>query len=604
MLKHEAAAYLAGLTSEDSSNTADPTNVHVISGEVSGESENGKVLVSIDGMMFSEDDDQYVEVEALGGLEDGDVATILLTGESGHGMAPFALGTSGTVDRVKSLASRASEAAELAQETADAAQEVAEATNQHFFSDENGIHVTEETQEDWNTNHGGANVLINAIGQLFRDGLNNLLTLTTENGARALTVWDGLGNAASNIRAIIGEVITLGPVGSVQMILSSTGLEIDNESGDGIFSIDSGSTGSVMIALETTLVAWSDTTDVATTVYTVSDTGAVAGDVVVTVTVDGTDYSLDSTYSTATVTSGTGVSVALTSAGVTYVQGIMADAEVTTGELSVEYQHAVTDIALLALIGRQSINGEGESLRITNNRWVANTRQSSTLVRLHNAITGRGIKLGVSSNGYTRGMWDSYKGDWIVARNKDNKTVINGTNFSVDANGVANTGKKVVVKGNRKVALAASVTSGSTNRGLWDETGGKWIIYQHTSYGIVLGNSVTDTLYSRTATCTVNTTNATIANNVNYCWNNAACCSVVISINLKASMANNNLLEVATAPSGYRPPHTFYGSAYVTGQTVNLQTRIDEDGKIYVNNRSGSTVTTSANIYLSFTFAP
>jgi hypothetical protein len=53
-------------------------------------------------------------------------------------------------------------------------------------------------------------VLINSIGQLFRDGLNNLLTLTTEDGARALTIWDGLGNTADHIRARFGTTIRLG----------------------------------------------------------------------------------------------------------------------------------------------------------------------------------------------------------------------------------------------------------------------------------------------------------------------------------------------------------------------------------------------------------
>ena len=604
MLKHEAAAYLAGLTSEDSSNTADPTNVHVISGEVSGESEDGKVLVSIDGMMFSEDDDQYVEVDALGGLEDGDVATILLTGESGHGMTPFALGTPGTVDRVKALASRAAEAAELAQDTADAAQTVAEATNQHFFSDEDGVHVTEETQEDWNTNRTGANVLINSIGQLFRDGLNNLLTLTTESGARALTVWDGLGNAASNIRAIIGEVITLGPVGSVQMILSATGLEIDNESGDGIFAIDSGSTGSVTISLDATLVTWNATTDVSTTSYTVSDTGAAAGDVAVTATVDGTDYALDSTYATATVTAGTGVSVALTSTGVTYVRGLMVDAEVTTGELSVEYQHAVTDIALLSLIGSQAIDGEGESLRITNDKWVANSRQSSTLMRLHNATTGRGIKLGVGSNGYTRGLFDSRKGDWIIARNKDNKTVINGSNFSADAGGRVNSTYQVRVVGpgsGGKVIALRSNTVG--NRGLFDVTSDKWVLFETSSGSIGIGASASDHLYRHGSTCTVTTANATVTGGTNHCWHNNAVCTVLIGVNLKASLANNSAVAIATAPANFRPPYTVVGSVYVTGQAVNLQAWIDSAGKITVNNRSGSTITTSANLYVSFTFA-
>lgn len=97
-----------------------------------------------------------------------------------------------------------------AQRVASAAQKVAEAVNQHFFTDTHGIHVTEATQEDWEQSHMGPNVLINSLGQLFRDGLNNLLTLTTENGARALTIWDGAGNAAANVLAVFGEIVRIG----------------------------------------------------------------------------------------------------------------------------------------------------------------------------------------------------------------------------------------------------------------------------------------------------------------------------------------------------------------------------------------------------------
>lgn len=103
---------------------------------------------------------------------------------------------------------------ERAQSVASAAQKVANAVNQHFFADTNGIHVTSTTQDEWDEQHSGPNVLINSLGQLFRDGLNNLLTLTTENGARALTIWDGLGNAAANVRAIFGETIQLGNASS------------------------------------------------------------------------------------------------------------------------------------------------------------------------------------------------------------------------------------------------------------------------------------------------------------------------------------------------------------------------------------------------------
>lgn len=175
--------------------------------------------------------------------------------------------------------------------------------------------------------------------------------------------------------------------------------------------------------------------------------------------------------------------------------------------------------------------------------------------------------------------------------------------FQVNSSGLVNAGRKVVAAGNAEVALAASATSGSTNRGLWDETGGAWIIYRHGDYGIVLGNGAADCLYHRTSTCTVNSANATIYNSINYCWQNGAVCTVYLSVNLKSSLANASTVDVATAPENYRPPHAVIGSVYVTGQNVNLQAEILGAGTIRVNNRSGSAVTTSANIYISFTFA-
>ena len=83
MLKSEAAAYLAGVTQTEGAEASAPTNLHVITGEVGEASADGKTLVKIDGLMFSESDDQFIEVDALGGLEEGDIATIVLTGEQG-----------------------------------------------------------------------------------------------------------------------------------------------------------------------------------------------------------------------------------------------------------------------------------------------------------------------------------------------------------------------------------------------------------------------------------------------------------------------------------------------------------------------------------------
>ena len=100
MLKTRALEILTGVSQAERRQASAPTNLHVISGEVGGTSENGKALVRIDGLVFSGTNSQYVEVDTLGGLEEGDIATILLTGENGHSMTPMAVGSVGSIDRI------------------------------------------------------------------------------------------------------------------------------------------------------------------------------------------------------------------------------------------------------------------------------------------------------------------------------------------------------------------------------------------------------------------------------------------------------------------------------------------------------------------------
>lgn len=748
MLKHEAAAYLAGLTSEDSSNTVNPTNVHVISGEVSGSSEDGKVLISIDGMMFSENDDQYIEVESLGGLEDGDIATILISGEPGHGMTPFALGTTGTVDRVRDVALDAQESAQIAavaassaqdsaEEAADAASaaqdsaDIAEQHAQQAISDaavastaagdaQTSANVAEQHAQQAITDAATAATAAsnaqtsasNAAGAASaaqssanaamasaisaNDSANSALTqlsivedvsgtlswirdhgtyrATTDTTVHEGTVYfelvsgdyvpisspdssanprtsgwyvldisdsqteyimthlavtnaglwvlpSGIGQAAdaqhaAGYKALLaangmtiydntgaavvtyGASTTIGAADNVQMLLASDGMEIDNEAGNTIFAVESNSTGTTTVTVVAEVVTWAAETDVTTTANTVSDASAAAGDATVTATVADTDYSLDSTYATATVTAGAGVTVALTSDGVDYVRELMSDAEVTTGTLSVEYQRTVADSASLTFDGSQLVNGSGRAIALLNG--VSGTE---TFFDAHNTVTNARVLFGVGSGGYNRGIWDTLANSWVIYRTQSGKTVIGGPNFAVDASGLVKAGRKVVAAGNKRVALAASAASGSTNRGLWDETGGAWIIYRSTGGSIVLGDSVSDVLYHRESTCSAKTANATVYNNFNHCWSNGACCTIQLCVNLKSSLANASLVDVAEAPSGYRPPYAVFGSVMVTGQNVNLQAEVLADGTIRVNNRSGSAVTTSANIYMSFTFA-
>ena len=206
------------------------------------DSEDGTVVIDLggdvtlpddlydeDGNVVAEWDGVGVEMPTSPQVSAGDDVIVTLMGGSAT-KTPMVTSSAGSGDRMRALVN-------AAQTVADAAQAVAEAVNQHFFADTNGIHVTEATQEEWDESHTGANVLINSIGQLFRDGLNNLLTLTTENGARALTIWDGLGNTADHIRAIIGETIQLGSKSSGNyMTLDDSGVEIYNESTPDTFS--------------------------------------------------------------------------------------------------------------------------------------------------------------------------------------------------------------------------------------------------------------------------------------------------------------------------------------------------------------------------------
>lgn len=165
-------------------------------------SEDGVARITLDADVtpaegVDEDGDQtIIDLPTSPDVAEGDELIVTLVGD-GPLKTPVVTANPGAGDRMRALANSA-------KAVANAAQDVANAVNQHFFADTNGIHVTEATQEDWDESHTGANVLINSIGQLFRDGLNNLLTLTTQNGARALTIWDGLGNAAGNVLATFG----------------------------------------------------------------------------------------------------------------------------------------------------------------------------------------------------------------------------------------------------------------------------------------------------------------------------------------------------------------------------------------------------------------
>lgn len=123
-----------------------------------------------------------------------------------------------------------------AEELAEEAKAVAEATGQHFWEDDGGAHVTEVTQEEWNTSHSGANSLWNSLGMLFRNGLTNLLAIITSNtggSATGISIYDGQGNDAENIVAsFTNDGVTVGSSNKNSMSLGATSMTmLDGEGG-------------------------------------------------------------------------------------------------------------------------------------------------------------------------------------------------------------------------------------------------------------------------------------------------------------------------------------------------------------------------------------
>lgn len=407
------------------------------------DSEDGTVVIDLGGDvtlpddLYDEDDNVVAEWDGVGvemptspQVSAGDDVIVTLMGGSST-KTPMVTSSAGSGDRMRALANSA-------KTVADAAQAVAEAVNQHFFSDTSGIHVTEATQEDWDESHSGANVLINALGQLFRDGTNNLLTLTTENGARALTIWDGLGNAAGNIRAIIGAVIQLGKTDESHVMLDYHSMQMVDGDGNIYLHISDLRDESGLIdqewlmsmANDPATTSWSLTLKGATQVYSVTDTDGVA-----------------LAFTTTAVSNGIRVSFTTTDASTEVFVYVSYRGPMRTGEskaYTLGYRMANSDIGVMSLV---------EGINNTASGWAAHAEgfmSSATGAGAHAEggwsngwLTSRGgTASGKASHAQNTGTVAASDDQTAMGRYNDNDPnhaleVGNGTNDSHRSNAFA-----------------------------------------------------------------------------------------------------------------------------------------------------------------------
>lgn len=146
----------------------------------------------------------------------------------GNTTSPAASGRS--VEAVAGEVVTVTEAVTEAVEAAEEAKRVAEATDQHFFADGNGVHVT-EAEGDATTEH---NILINSLGILLRKAVNNLVSITQS----AISFFDGQGNDASNIVAKFGaDGAQIGKVGESHVELDYHSMQLIDKDGSVYFRV-------------------------------------------------------------------------------------------------------------------------------------------------------------------------------------------------------------------------------------------------------------------------------------------------------------------------------------------------------------------------------
>lgn len=211
----KAASWLGAPRAEKN---AGKQSMSITTGTATSDSENGFVSVIVGDTTITENNDgQSVEIPTSVKVLEGD--TVIITRNGNDVLkTPMVSDVIGGGDRayvdMSSIAEAAAEqAAAQVEQIANEAKEAAEAIDQHFYSDDNGVHVVTKSEAV------GPNILVNSNGVLLRDGYN-VLSSQTRSG---FSVYE-YGN--SDPSATFGTTTVIGKANQGQQLI------IDNDSID------------------------------------------------------------------------------------------------------------------------------------------------------------------------------------------------------------------------------------------------------------------------------------------------------------------------------------------------------------------------------------
>lgn len=479
-------------------------------------------------------------------------------------------GTSPSVGTRAAAALRRATAA--AAKVAGEAKGIADAVGQHFWADDNGVHVS---NEDGNAT-GERNVLMNSLGILLRQGSAWLASFSDS----AVAFYDGLGNEAANIVAQFGaDGSRIGRIGMNRIELSEDGL---------VQFTDAGVIG-IMAGLSATNH----------TVNVVTNPGTVAFD-------DVYYYKTsqhDDTYARKTVSAEYPFRSGYPETGVEKLLFRVRRYSVVSGRssLSTSYEVAVpfgtsyswqmpnTSYYLKWIVGSQ---GKGlQLIKETADPYGA----SHTKMRVYCT--------GYTTTGQLRSpvlmfgehSTTSAPGLYAVALGRESTSEGDNALTAGIATAAASEAQTAIGKYNdNDPDNAFEVGNGTADDARSNAFTVDWN-----------GNTTTAGLYAATckaSTVTLDTTKVS-ADSPNDVWSNGVCCTVSLSFKKNTSWApSGTAVIIGTVPDGYRPRALVYITLYAnagSGGSGGLIGYIGSNGIIYVLNRS--TLTFSANQAYRFT---
>lgn len=305
---------------------------------------------------------------------------------------------------------------------------------QYFWVDANGAHVTTIPKDQFLARPSGGNTTIDSSSIRFKSGDTNLADFGTTGAS-------------------------IGREGELRFFVTPRTIALENDLNEAIFSVMEDASGN--IERNAILATFASVTDIDTATRTVSDSLTATGTVTVTFDCGGSSVVLDNTQATTSVAVGSGVTVALTQAGVDDCAEIMTSAvdpedpdTQPSGILSASYFITHFEKASLDMVGQMCINGQSEVINVTNTSWTSSNK-TDTYVGVENTGTGGKIYLGIGGGSTNRGVYDKSNG-WLVYVDSNNAAHISskaGARLDLGTAVVSN--KTTYVKNNQNALFSA-----------------------------------------------------------------------------------------------------------------------------------------------------